>query len=158
MEPPEVVKTVGRPKLKRDKVPDEAGKRKGEWSQSRNGSTMHCKKCAEPNHNTRGCYNTEVETQQSVYSTTQPYGPEIDIEEDSSLRPMVVSEVTRLEERKKKPKPTIGSRRIGFTGVASGVAATTLHQLQNGGKKKRLKMMVRKGQEILDNDDNDVNF
>ncbi|WMV40780.1 hypothetical protein MTR67_034165, partial [Solanum verrucosum] len=76
-----------------------------------------------------------------------------------------------------KPKPAIGSRRIGFTGDASGVslpinlpysptktiwkgkAATTLHQLQNEGKKKRLKMMARKGQGIPDNiDDNDVNF
>ncbi|KAH0722920.1 hypothetical protein KY290_005547 [Solanum tuberosum] len=121
-------------------------------------------------------FQTEVETQQSVYSTTQPYGPEVDTEEDLSLRPMVVYEVTRLEERKKKPKPTIGSRRIRFTGDASGVslpinlsysptktiwkgrAATTLHQLQNEGKKKRLKMMVRKGQGIPDNDDNDVNF
>ncbi|XP_006349535.1 uncharacterized protein [Solanum tuberosum] len=217
MEPPEAVKTIGMPKLKRDRVPDEAGKRKGEWSQSKKGSTMHCKKCGEPNHNARGCYNdntqgassssrnckkkcndttstprihhsggtndeaeiefqTEVETQQSVYSTTQPYGPEVDTEEDLSLRPMVVYEVTRLEERKKKPKPTIGSRRIRFTGDASGVslpinlsysptktiwkgrAATTLHQLQNEGKKKRLKMMVRKGQGIPDNDDNDVNF
>ncbi|WMV51879.1 hypothetical protein MTR67_045264 [Solanum verrucosum] len=46
-------------------------------------------------------FQTEVETQQSVYSTTQPYGPEVGTEEDSSLRPMVVSEVTRLEERKK---------------------------------------------------------
>ncbi|KAH0720625.1 hypothetical protein KY285_005444 [Solanum tuberosum] len=97
-------------------------------------------------------------------------------EEDLLLRPMVVYEVTRLEERKKKPKPTIGSRRIRFTGDASGVslpinlsysptktiwkgrAATTLHQLQNERKKKRLKMMVRKGQGIPDNDDNDVNF
>ncbi|KAH0761945.1 hypothetical protein KY290_018018 [Solanum tuberosum] len=218
MESPEAMKTVGRPKLKRDRVPDEAGKREGEWSQSRKGSTMHCKKCSEPNHNSRGCYNdntqgassssknckkkcndttstpmvhhsgdtndeaeikfqTEVGTQQSVYSTTQPYGSEVGIEEDPSLRPMVVSEVTRLEERKNKPKPAIGSRRIGFTGDASGVslpinlpysptktiwkgkAATTLHQLQNEGKKKRLKMMARKGQGIPDNiDDNDVNF
>ncbi|KAH0715585.1 hypothetical protein KY284_008490 [Solanum tuberosum] len=122
-------------------------------------------------------FQTEVGTQQSVYSITQPYGPEVGTEEDPSLRLMVVSEVTRLEERKNKPKPAIGSRRIGFTGDASGVslsinlpysptkiiwkgkAATTLHQLQNEGKKKRLKMMARKGQGIPDNiDDNDVNF
>lgn len=90
---------------------------------------------------------------------------------------MVVSEeLTRLEERKNKPKPAIGSRRIGFTGDASGVstptnlpysptktiwkgkAATTLNELQNEGKKKRLKMMSRKGQGIPTNDDNDASF
>ncbi|KAG5627788.1 hypothetical protein H5410_013006 [Solanum commersonii] len=67
-------------------------------------------------------FQTEVETQQSVYSTTQPDGPEVGTKKDLSLRPMVVSEVTRLEERKNKPKPTIGLRRIGFTGDASGVS------------------------------------
>ncbi|KAH0683984.1 hypothetical protein KY289_021736 [Solanum tuberosum] len=66
-------------------------------------------------------FQTKVGTQQSFYSTTQPYDPEVSTEEDPSLRPVVVSEVTRLEERKKKPKPTIGSMRIGFTGDASGV-------------------------------------
>ncbi|WMV46407.1 hypothetical protein MTR67_039792 [Solanum verrucosum] len=163
MEPPEVVKTIGRPKLTRDRVPDEAGKRNGEWSQSRKGSTMHCKKYGEPNHNTRGCFNdntqgassssrncikkcndtistprahhsggtndeaeiefqTEMGTNQSVYSTTQPYGPEVGTEEDPSLGQWLFMKSQGWRRERKKPKPSIGSRRIGFTGDASGVS------------------------------------
>lgn len=60
MEPPEAVKTVGRPKLKRNREADEAGKRKGEWSRSRKGSILHYKKCGEPNHNARTYNNVSI--------------------------------------------------------------------------------------------------
>ncbi|OIT05021.1 hypothetical protein A4A49_51730 [Nicotiana attenuata] len=56
MEPPEVVKLIGRPEAKRNKEPNEARKRKGEWSASRKGLPVTCSKCGELNHNARGCY------------------------------------------------------------------------------------------------------
>jgi len=56
MLPPDVVKQLGRPKMKRNKEPDEARKRKGEWSQSRKGTQMTCSNCGESNHNVRSCY------------------------------------------------------------------------------------------------------
>ncbi|XP_059301569.1 uncharacterized protein LOC132053516 [Lycium ferocissimum] len=59
MEPPGIIKTVGRPKKKRDRTVDEASKRKGEWSHSRKGSIMTCSKCGEQNHNARGCHKKE---------------------------------------------------------------------------------------------------
>ncbi|KAK4345250.1 hypothetical protein RND71_035426 [Anisodus tanguticus] len=54
MLPPDVVKQVGRPKMKRNRELDEARKRKGEWSQFRKGTQMTCSNCGEPNHNARG--------------------------------------------------------------------------------------------------------
>jgi len=56
MLPPDVVKQLGRPKMKRNKEPDEARKRKGEWSQSRKGTQMTCSNCGESNHNVRSYY------------------------------------------------------------------------------------------------------
>ncbi|XP_019237885.1 PREDICTED: uncharacterized protein LOC109218021 [Nicotiana attenuata] len=55
MEPPELVKRAGRPKVKRDRQKDEAIKRQGECSQSRKGRIMTCGNCGEANHNARGC-------------------------------------------------------------------------------------------------------
>ncbi|XP_018632385.1 uncharacterized protein [Nicotiana tomentosiformis] len=55
MEPPELVKLAGRPKVKRDRQKDEAIKRKGLWSQSRKGRGMTCSKCGETTHNARTC-------------------------------------------------------------------------------------------------------
>lgn len=55
MEPPELVKLAGRPKVKRDRQKEEAFKRQGEWSLSRKGRVMTCSNCGEPNHNARGC-------------------------------------------------------------------------------------------------------
>ncbi|XP_019231422.1 PREDICTED: uncharacterized protein LOC109212250 [Nicotiana attenuata] len=55
MEPPELVKLAGRPKVKRDKQKDEAVKRQGVWSQSRKCRVMTCGKCGQPNHNARTC-------------------------------------------------------------------------------------------------------
>ncbi|XP_019256297.1 PREDICTED: uncharacterized protein LOC109234687 [Nicotiana attenuata] len=60
MLPPDTVKQVGRPKVKRNREPDEARKRIGEWSQSRKGTQMTCSNCGEPNHNARGCYKPKA--------------------------------------------------------------------------------------------------
>jgi len=51
-----MIKTIGRPKKKRDRIIVEARKRKGEWSSSRKGSIMTCSNCGKQNHNARGCY------------------------------------------------------------------------------------------------------
>ncbi|XP_060200585.1 uncharacterized protein LOC132628838 [Lycium barbarum] len=56
MEPSDIAKTVGRPKERRNREPDEARKRKGEWSLSRRGLVMTCSKCGGENHNARGCF------------------------------------------------------------------------------------------------------
>ncbi|XP_060198705.1 uncharacterized protein LOC132627395 isoform X2 [Lycium barbarum] len=51
MEPPEIVKLVGRPKTKRNREPDEASLRKRAWKKSRKGTLMRCNKCGDFNHN-----------------------------------------------------------------------------------------------------------
>jgi len=55
IEPPELVKLVGRPKLMREREKDEAVKRQGVWKQTRKGKMMTCSNCGEQNHNARGC-------------------------------------------------------------------------------------------------------
>lgn len=60
MKPPEVVKTVGIPKVKRNRVLYEKGKRKGECSVSRKGATIHWSKCDKADHNARSCYNVQA--------------------------------------------------------------------------------------------------
>ncbi|XP_009589123.1 uncharacterized protein [Nicotiana tomentosiformis] len=59
MEPPEIVKIVGRPKVKRNREPNEARKQKGEWSYSRKGTVMTCNKCGGENHNSRTCFKVK---------------------------------------------------------------------------------------------------
>ncbi|KAM3325801.1 hypothetical protein P3S67_000926 [Capsicum chacoense] len=55
MEPPEIVKMVGRPKLKRKREKSEARKREGVWSASRKGLKMTCGHCGDTSHNQRKC-------------------------------------------------------------------------------------------------------
>jgi len=55
MDPPDLVKTVGRPKFKRDREKNAAIKRAGEWSHSRKGTKMTCSKCGSQAHNARSC-------------------------------------------------------------------------------------------------------
>ncbi|XP_019246531.1 PREDICTED: uncharacterized protein LOC109226193 [Nicotiana attenuata] len=55
MEPPELAKMAGRPKIKRTRQKDEAIKRQGEWAASRKGRVMTCNNYGESNHNARGC-------------------------------------------------------------------------------------------------------
>ncbi|XP_069147364.1 uncharacterized protein [Solanum lycopersicum] len=65
MEPPEMVKLVGRPKMKRNRETDEASLRKGAWKQSRKGTLMRCNKCGDFNHNAKGCYKDHEEGESS---------------------------------------------------------------------------------------------
>ncbi|KAH0732761.1 hypothetical protein KY289_003949 [Solanum tuberosum] len=55
MEPPEIHKLVGRPKLKRKREKDEARKREGVWSVSRKGLKITCGHCSATGHNQRRC-------------------------------------------------------------------------------------------------------
>ncbi|KAH0781133.1 hypothetical protein KY290_000731 [Solanum tuberosum] len=55
IEPPELVKLVGRRKLMREREKDETVKRQGVWKQTRKGKMMTCSNCGEQNHNARGC-------------------------------------------------------------------------------------------------------
>ncbi|XP_049414752.1 uncharacterized protein LOC125877524 [Solanum stenotomum] len=55
MEPPEIHKMVGRPKLKRKREKDEARKREGAWSSSRKGLLMTCGYCCNRGHNIKTC-------------------------------------------------------------------------------------------------------
>lgn len=59
MDPPEIAKTVDRPKVKKNREPDKASKRKGEWSYSRKGTVMTCNKCGGENHNSRTCFKSK---------------------------------------------------------------------------------------------------
>ncbi|KAG5585738.1 hypothetical protein H5410_046172, partial [Solanum commersonii] len=54
IEPPELVKLVGRPKLMREREKSEAIKRQGVWNQTRKEKVMTCSNCGEQNHNARG--------------------------------------------------------------------------------------------------------
>lgn len=61
MEPPELVKIVGRPKVKRTREKNEESKRQGEWSHSRKKTIMTCSKCGSSDHNARK-YNKDLGT------------------------------------------------------------------------------------------------
>ncbi|XP_027773484.1 uncharacterized protein LOC114077555 [Solanum pennellii] len=61
MDPPELVKTVGRPKTKTTREKDAAIKRAGEWTHSRKGTKMTCSKCGETTDNARICNFVEGE-------------------------------------------------------------------------------------------------
>ncbi|KAH0645325.1 hypothetical protein KY284_033209 [Solanum tuberosum] len=65
--PPDIVKQLVRPKMKRNREPDEARKRKSEWSQSRKGTQMTCNNCGESNHNVRSCYKEKC-TENNTHS------------------------------------------------------------------------------------------
>ncbi|KAH0724896.1 hypothetical protein KY284_000761 [Solanum tuberosum] len=55
IEPPELVKLVGRPKLMREREKDEVVTRQGVWKQTRKEKVMTCSNCGEQNHNAKGC-------------------------------------------------------------------------------------------------------
>ncbi|KAH0781420.1 hypothetical protein KY290_001018 [Solanum tuberosum] len=126
---------MGRPKMKRNREPDEARKRKVEWSQSRKGTQMTCGNCCEPNHNVRSCYKEKC-TENNAHSRkgkkpmfvntrsklvhksllfdhkleTQEfelYKPDVENEEDPPLRPKMICESElRAEKLKTETVPT----------------------------------------------------
>ncbi|KAM3361475.1 hypothetical protein P3S68_016329 [Capsicum galapagoense] len=55
MEPPEIVKMISRPKLKRKREKADARKREGVWSASRKELKLTCGHCGETGHNQRRC-------------------------------------------------------------------------------------------------------
>ncbi|KAM3355627.1 hypothetical protein P3S68_022340 [Capsicum galapagoense] len=55
MDPPDLVKTVGRTKIKRTREKDAAIKREGEWAHSRKETRMTCSKCGSVTHNAKTC-------------------------------------------------------------------------------------------------------
>uniref|UniRef100_M1C9H8 Transposon MuDR mudrA n=1 Tax=Solanum tuberosum TaxID=4113 RepID=M1C9H8_SOLTU len=140
--PHDVVKQMGRPKMKRNREPDEARKRKVEWSQSRKGTQMTCGNCCEPNHNVRSCYKErkktnvceyeiEAGTQESIFRSqaeTQEfelYKPDVENEEDLPLRPKMICESElRAEKLKTETVPT-GTRKIQFVGDNTGASMPT---------------------------------
>ncbi|XP_049368004.1 uncharacterized protein LOC125832858 [Solanum verrucosum] len=136
MLPPDVVKQLGRPKMNRNREPDEARKRKGEWSQSRKGTQMTCSNCGESNHNVRSCYKekctennahskngkrpmsndkhgTDVEAEtEAATQEFEPYDPDVEDDEDPPLRPMVICELELRAERLKTRVVPTGARKI----------------------------------------------
>ncbi|XP_015166882.1 uncharacterized protein [Solanum tuberosum] len=66
MDPPDFVKTVGRPKLKRSRKKDATIKRTGEWAHSRKRTKMTCSKCGESTHNARTCNFVEEEQEATL--------------------------------------------------------------------------------------------
>uniref|UniRef100_A0A3Q7J7Q6 Uncharacterized protein n=1 Tax=Solanum lycopersicum TaxID=4081 RepID=A0A3Q7J7Q6_SOLLC len=123
MLPHDVVKQLGKPKMKRNREPDEARKRKGEWSQSRKGPQMTYNNYERQNamsNNGHG-YDVEGGTEagtevEAVTQEFEPYGTNVEDEEDSPLTPMVICELEfRTEKLKKRVVPT-GARKIQFYG------------------------------------------
>ncbi|KAH0699669.1 hypothetical protein KY284_013884 [Solanum tuberosum] len=70
MQPPQIHKLVGRPKLKRVREKDEARKREGLWSKSRKGLQMTCGNCSAVGHNRRRC--PLLQKGRQVLSALQP--------------------------------------------------------------------------------------
>ncbi|KAH0656264.1 hypothetical protein KY285_031146 [Solanum tuberosum] len=138
MLPPDVVKQLGRPKMKRNREPDEAKKRKGQWSQSKKGTQMTCSNCGESNHKVRSYYkkgkksmsnnergpNVEAGTEAATQEF-EPYGPDVEDEEDPPLKSMVICESElRAEKLKTRVVPT-GARKIQFYGDHTGASVPT---------------------------------
>ncbi|XP_015158606.1 uncharacterized protein [Solanum tuberosum] len=102
IDPPDLVKTVGRPKTKRTREKDAAIKRAGEWAHSRKGTKMTCSKCGETTHNARTCNfvegeqgptlkrkkgRTEKESEEEVEKEVEePHGEDYDVN-SSAPRP-----------------------------------------------------------------------
>ncbi|KAH0641025.1 hypothetical protein KY290_036391 [Solanum tuberosum] len=154
IEPPELVKLVGRPKLMREREKDEVVKRQGVWKQTRKGKMMTCSNCGEQNHNARGCEKGKkrqlrrglvdedeaseedinctapqpTQESQFEYASSSSYFPVAeDDDEDPRLRPRRISEeafLTRLRKKQNSQEP-IGSRVIGFRGDKFGVSEPT---------------------------------
>ncbi|XP_070038434.1 uncharacterized protein [Nicotiana tomentosiformis] len=118
MDPPPLAKTVGKPKVKRNREKDEANKRQGDWAASRRGARMTCNICGELDHNSRTCKvgaegNIEdvscpapQPTQEGKYESefvfmptprvprhqTEPFGDGSEHESDPALMPKIISE------------------------------------------------------------------
>ncbi|KAK4349453.1 hypothetical protein RND71_032208 [Anisodus tanguticus] len=154
IEPPEMCKMVGRPKVKRGRVRNENLKRQGEWSASRKGKPITCSKCHQSGHNARGydkaskgkqavvkrfkgSYNTtalESEENFPSISTTTVLEPDkffqssntlTVLEPEPSLRPKSFSKAnTRILERMKQRLAT-PTRKISFVDDSTAMSQPT---------------------------------
>ncbi|KAH0690163.1 hypothetical protein KY289_017521 [Solanum tuberosum] len=82
MDPPDLVKTVGRPKFKRDREKNAAIKRAGEWSHSRKKTKMTCSKCGSQAHNARSCKASE---EGSISSLKRKRGRTEEVEQNEEV-------------------------------------------------------------------------
>ncbi|KAH0672100.1 hypothetical protein KY284_023187 [Solanum tuberosum] len=82
MDPPDLVKTVGRPKFKRDREKNAAIKRAGVWSHSRKGTKITCSKCGSQAHNARSCKASE---EGSISSLKRKRGRTEGVEQDEEV-------------------------------------------------------------------------
>ncbi|KAH0672503.1 hypothetical protein KY290_024738 [Solanum tuberosum] len=100
IEPPELVKLVGRPELMRERENDEVVKRQGVWKQTRKGKVTTCSNCGEQNHNARGCEKAKQGKQPTKKHGKQPakQGKESGRGEKRQLRKGLVDEYEASEE------------------------------------------------------------
>ncbi|KAK6776122.1 hypothetical protein RDI58_027123 [Solanum bulbocastanum] len=80
MDPPDLVKTVGRPKTKRTREKDASIKRAREWAHSRKGK-MTCSKCGETTHNARTCNRKRGRTEEETEEEPEEEAEEAHIED-----------------------------------------------------------------------------
>ncbi|KAH0668916.1 hypothetical protein KY289_023409 [Solanum tuberosum] len=139
MDPHDLVKTVRRPKFKRDREKNATIKRAGEWSHSRKGTKITCSKCGSQAHNARSCKASEEGSisnlkrkrgrtegvEQDEERQYEPFGPTRELESDPVLRPgTIFEELTRLKMRQNQQ--TISANRvITFRGDHRGVSEPT---------------------------------
>nr|XP_009799616.1 PREDICTED: uncharacterized protein LOC104245669 [Nicotiana sylvestris] len=168
MDPPPRAKTVGRPKVKRNREKDEANKRQGDWAASRRGTRMTCSICGELDHNSRTCKvggegNVEdvscsapqptqptqegeresefvfMPTPRVPIQQAEPFGDGSEHESDPALMPKIISEdQTRLLMRQQQ-LASAGTRVISFKRDHSVIPLIFLtHLLSSLGKAKKL--------------------
>ncbi|XP_055827903.1 uncharacterized protein LOC129896104 [Solanum dulcamara] len=122
MDPPDLVKTVGRPNIKRTRENDASIKRAGEWAHSRKGTKLTCSKCGLSTHNARTCKLGEEEQEATLKKKrARTEEDEKEVEEvhehlydinSSSPRP------TQEEEYHFMPTPTLTKQRYEPFGPA----------------------------------------
>ncbi|KAK4362982.1 hypothetical protein RND71_018223 [Anisodus tanguticus] len=132
MEPPEICKMVGRPKVKRGGVRNENLKRHGVWSSSRKGKPMTWKQAATPSRlvddpivkRFKGSSSTTIVLESEDNFPSSSCTTTV-LELDPSLRSKSFFEAnTRILERMKKPLAT-PTRRILFVGDSTGMSQLT---------------------------------
>lgn len=111
LEPPEILKMVGRSKVNRVREKDEARKREGLWSRSRKGLRMTCGHCSESGHNKRKCHllqrgaqilldvpqSTPQSSQLSVFMPTPNFVPSFSHQTSQSSTEVAGPEVVGAE-------------------------------------------------------------
>ncbi|KAH0763640.1 hypothetical protein KY290_019713 [Solanum tuberosum] len=135
IEPPELVKLVGRPKLMREREKDEVVKRQKVWKQTRKGKMMTCSNCGEQNHNARGCGKAKQGKHPTKKQGKQPakQGKESGREKKRQLRRGLVDEDEASEEdiNCTTPQPTQENPRLRPRTISEESFLTRLRKKQN---------------------------